>query len=370
MIYYLNSIFALCILTYSYSLWDAQELLYWHLRKIYTQSFTYQFVINIWNSGIITYWILKSTLDYQRELDKIRPELKASTIIQRMDNDSSFDIQVILAFIVSMQFLRFLLSLQVSRTFGPMIKILGNMFMDVVTFLILFSTILLIFIAIGQLLFENLNQFTSPIDTINTLLTICVGGFAYNMFDTLDDNLKYAGYVYLTVFIFFAAIVLINFLIAILTNTYEILNQVNYGLYLRKVLQLRQVYDYNRIYSSIVYAIPPLNFLFLFTAPFTIYIGTRKFNRIILILEYIPILIISILLFTLISLILSPIAFLLILLSLIKSLFAFPVVSLLDIILRVLSLIQFGLVEPFYLKFNYQECFKQFLVFCTVDFYI
>lgn len=304
---------------------------------MHIQIFDYKFIINLANSGVVSYWFLKNYSYYERDFSGVRDELKAATIIERMEDDSSFDIQVILAILASIQFVRLLISLEVSRTFGPMIKILGTMFMDVVVFLLLFVTIFLIFLAIGQLLFEQLNEFTSPVDTAKTLYTILFGGFSYTIFNTLDNDLRIAGYVYLTVFIFFAAIVLLNFLIAILSNTYAMLNDINNGLYLRKVLQLRQIYDYDRQYSSVLFATPPLNFLSLIVFPLTIYMKSRKFNRIILIIQYVPICVLSVILFSLISLLLSPVSYLLVILQSIKLIFRRPLLSVKDLGFRILN---------------------------------
>ena len=124
--FYLHFLLSLCVLTYSYSVRDFQEILYCHLRKIHVQIFNYQLLINIINSGIVTYWFIKNFTIYEKDFNGIREELKSATVIERMNEDNSFDIQVILTLLVSIQFLRLLISLEVSRTFGPMIKNIRN----------------------------------------------------------------------------------------------------------------------------------------------------------------------------------------------------------------------------------------------------
>ena len=54
---------------------------------------------------------------------------------------------------------------------------------------------------------------------------------------------------------------LLNFLIAILSTTYSMLNDVKNGLYMRKVIQYRQRYNYDSSYSAIVFAPVPLNII-------------------------------------------------------------------------------------------------------------
>jgi len=75
---------------------------------------------------------------------------------------------------------------------------------------------------------------------------------------------------------------LLNFLIAILSTTYSSLNMVKNGLYMRKVIQYRQRYNYDRYYSSIVYAPPPLNLISMFFLPF-LALRKSKYNEILLI---------------------------------------------------------------------------------------
>jgi Polycystin cation channel len=187
-----------------------------------------------------------------------------------MNEDTSFDILVILAILISIQFARLLFSLQVNRNIGPMVKILGSMFIDVSIFLVLFVTIFLIFLAIGQLLFEELAEFTSPTDAAITLFSASLGNFDYSIFNVFATSKMYAGYVYLTIYLLYTSIMLLNFLIAILSNTYARNNFVKNGLYLRNVLHLRQRYDYDRLYSSITYSAPPLNIITFILTPLII----------------------------------------------------------------------------------------------------
>ena len=118
---------------------------------------------------------------------------------------------------------------------------------------------------------------------------------------------------FIIAFLIFTMIMLLNFLIAILLNIYSVLNDVKNGLYLRKVLYLRQRYNYDRYYSAILYATPPLNLVAFFLMPVVIYCKSRKLNRILLICQYSLIGLFSIVLFFIVSLIMMPFAYFLVL---------------------------------------------------------
>ena len=121
-----------------------------------------------------------------------------------------------------------------------MVKILASMLVNVAVFMLLFAALFLIFNAIGQIVFQELNAFSSPLQTAITLFSACLGNFDYTIFDKITVVSPYIGYIFMTIFLIFTMIMLLNFLIAILSNVYANLNDVQIGLYLRKVLFLRQ----------------------------------------------------------------------------------------------------------------------------------
>ena len=108
--------------------------------------------------------------NYSNNISDVRDELRASTIIQRMDDDDSFNLKVTLAILLAIHYTRLVVSLQVSRTFGPMVKILKSLIIDIFVFLILFAVMFAIFAGAGQVLFYELSGSYSDIgEAIRTL---------------------------------------------------------------------------------------------------------------------------------------------------------------------------------------------------------
>ena len=252
---------------------------------------------------------------------------------------------------MGIQLTRLVFSLQVTKTFGPMIKILGSMLVSVAIFMLLFTVLFLIFAVIGLQLFLDLDAFITPTMTWITLFSACLGNFDYRIFDSATIVAPYIGYIYMTFFLMFVMIMLLNFLIAILSSIYARLNDVQIALYLRKVLYLRQKYDYDERYSWMISAIPPLNLLAFILLPLIIFKKSKTLNYFILLLEYIPVMLTAIVIFAIWSLLMLPIAFGLLLFYKCSNLFNKPIFGTKDMLLRIADLIIFVLLGIFIISF-------------------
>ena len=292
--FYYNGIFFLSKLTLSFLLRDIQELIYTKIRFIFVQFFSIENILDIFNAFVVTYWIYKHYIVYSIDVSSTREEFQAWKLNTLMSDDKQFDINFVLATLMGLLFTKLILSLQVSKTFGPMVKILGSMLLDVVIFMLLFAIIFLIFASIGLQIFQDLDKFLNPTQTLITLFSACLGNFDYAIFDIATKVPPMVGYIYMTLFLILTMIMLLNFLVAVLSNTYRILTDVQIGLYLRKVLYLRQRISYDEKYSWIVSAVPPLNILFFPIIPLVLYFKSKAFNNFILIVQYIPVWLIAI----------------------------------------------------------------------------
>ena len=348
---YLDTLIIFGILSYTYFLKDIQELIYANIRNVHITTFTFQMLINIACFIIVTFWVIMHFAEFKNNLSGLSDSEKATKLIERMEASKIFGLNYILAILVSIQFMRLVSTLQVSRTFGPMVKTLGSMLVDGAIFLLLYVFIFIIFASAGQLLFNELSEFENIVESSKTLFGASLGNFEYVWFDNMSEVSPYTGYIFLTIFLLFTMILLLNFLIAILSNTYANLNDLKNALYLRKVLFLRQRYDYHRLYSAILFGIPPLNVFSLFCTPFIIHYKSRKFNRIILICQYILIGVVSIVLFAIGSLLIQPIAYLLLIFQKLRHVPIRPFITKYDIFLRILDVFAFIFAGPFLLLF-------------------
>jgi hypothetical protein len=348
---YQTIVIVLHVLTIGYLLQDLMDMVYIHLRGIFVNTFNLLLLLNTVSTVLFLVWLNRYTVIYMDGIDEFREELRASVVIQRQADSNIFNIKIYSAIPVAIQFLRLILALQVNRTFGPMIKIISSMISDIIIFLILFVFILFIFISSGLMLFAELDEYKDIGTASRTLFASSIGEFAYETYDTLVDVDKHVGYIFVTLYLIVSNIMLLNFLIAILSSTYSKLNQVKNGLYMRRVIQLRQRYNYNTYYSSIVFAPPPFNMLVMFALPFIVFMRNKTFNGVVMVFEYVIIGIVSVVIFLTCSLVMAPFTYLLLLIAKLRHIPKSPIVSKTDVVLRVLDFFVFIFIGLFFILF-------------------
>ena len=284
---YLIVLVFLYILTFGYLLQDIQEMVYLHLNKVLVNTFDPFIMINLCSSITVIVWLFKQFGDYNSDMGQFREEIRASESIKRMEDDGAFNIRVTLALLIALHYIRLVLAMQVSRIFGPMVKIMQSLMVNILIFLFLYAAIFFIFAGVGQMLFQEIDEFKDMIETCKTLFASSFGNFEYVSYDPLKDVDPYVGYIYITVFLVVVGILLLNFLIAILSSTYSGLNKVKNGLYMRRIIQMRQRYQYDKYYSSIVFAPTPFNLLLLPVLPFVVFLKSKRLNNVVMVCEYI-----------------------------------------------------------------------------------
>jgi hypothetical protein len=340
---YITILLIVHTLSIAYLFQNFQELIYSRLRGVYTRFINLSLILNATSTVIVFYWLYKYLFEYTTNLSGVENERKVKTIIDRQSTDSEFDLELAVAVLTSIQYARMIFALQMSRIFGPMVKILGNMLIDLMTFIFMYLLVFLIFTCASQLLFSKVDGYSDLVSWAITLFSASLGDFDYGVFETagLSTKNKYMGEIFLTVYLIISTITLLNFLIAILSNTYDFLQNHKNALYLREVVLLRQKYRYEAKLSSIVSAFVPLNIFALIMDPFLIMCKSKKLNKICLLFEYIAIALISVALQIIISLIILPFSYIIVWVNKIKFWFRKPFFGKYDILLRILDMIMF-----------------------------
>jgi len=232
-----------------------------------------------------------------------------------------------------------------------MIKIFGTMLMDIIVFIFLYIVLFMIFAGPGQLLFAEISYYRNLGESIKTLIAVSTGQLDYTFYDPLKDVDPWVGYIFSIVFMILTNVMLFNFLIAILSTTYSQLIEVKNGLYLRRVIVLRQYYNYDKYYSSIVFIPPPFNIFSMLTMFIVCLCRSPKLNMLINVTWYTVIGICAILGFIVCSLLLWPFSYLVIMIAKFKHIPAPPISKKIDVLLRVLDLIAFMFVGLFLIFF-------------------
>lgn len=263
-----------CILLL-YFLKSVFEIVFTKLRGKVAEIFTVERLLNFFSSAVILYLVLKWYCVHDK-VESDSPLFEKLLKMQSAMNDPIIKAVVGLGIVVGAQWCRVFFILRLNRTFGPLLEILITMLKKLIIFAVIFCLILIIFLFIGTITFFETQEFSAYDSAAIYLFSASLGGFDYSIFDSENVAVeKYYGYVFLTLYLVFTNVVLLNFLIAILTDIYAVLQQNRSSLYARQIIRVKQYLDDDEYYSCLVAAIVPFNILILPFAPFVISCKSR-----------------------------------------------------------------------------------------------
>jgi hypothetical protein len=277
-------------------------------KRVHLMSF--DFAVNlvalitfiVWNIRHFSSWI-------QYDDSKLKnPDFTTVIIFENISSDPSVNIYIILAILIAFQWSRSIYAFQVTRFFGPLIKILFSMFEDLAKFMVIFLICFFIFCCAAQVLFRESPNYTDLQTTMRTMFAAGLGAYEYSDFDDLEEISPTIGYIFMTVFLFVILITLLNFIIAILSDTYSALSQKSQSLYLREVILLRQRLSHTKTLSCLVSSFVPLNALVIPLFPFLVILKSERLNTVILFIMYIPVALFAVATFITFLVILYPFA--------------------------------------------------------------
>ena len=156
---------------------------------------------------------------------------------------------------------------------GPLVSIVFKMIRDFIWFTVLYVLLITMFALIGLINFNtDLQQYRSLFEAFMTVLDISVGNYDFNDFLTLKLKAFTArlGTLYTMLILVVFQILMLNLIIAVLSNTYHRFNTKARGLYLSKILEERNSTFYDLHYGSFLIALVPMNFLMIPLIPFAL----------------------------------------------------------------------------------------------------
>jgi hypothetical protein len=291
---YVNMVYIHLILS-AYLVQNIFQYIFARLRHKSTYILTSEIILNSICAAVALHIFITYNSYYKYiEVSEDNGKFVSLEIIDRMNEDEYFRVQVLFAFLSSAQWVRVFFIIRSSKFLGPMIHILLNVFTQVGKFLIgIYLVIFLMFLSLGKIMFLELNEFNSTTSTITTLFSASLGEFDFAIFRanlTLEDTF---GYVYFILFLAMSNIVALNFAIAILTHRFDELDKINTGLYLKQIIMIRQVLEKHNSYSGIVSAFVPFNWINIAFSSIILLKKDSRFNTIVLHIFYLPVLLIG-----------------------------------------------------------------------------
>jgi len=143
------------------------------------------------------------------------------------------------------------------------------MISDLVRFLGLYCIIFWIFLSAFVQLFAMHDNFSGLWSGAIALFEISLGEFDIGPYKQTDWYIhEEVGVIAMVLFIGVSVVVLLNFVIAILSNTYEQISQKSDAVYLKQLIVIKQQIEHEDTLSAMVSSFPPFNLLTIPLIPF------------------------------------------------------------------------------------------------------
>ena len=183
--------------------------------------------------------------DNQQEIKVMR------NIIYHIEDDS-FHTDYLLAAITALFWFRCIMLLRLSETFGPLIEMIYAMVVLFVQFMTLFMLELITFSCIAALTITDHPKFSNLWQALRTYLEASLGHFDLHQYDDYIGFKRWFGMFLHILVLFVNMILIINLLIAIMSDTYARMSDLRIGLYWSTVIKEMPKYTYHRTYGILV----------------------------------------------------------------------------------------------------------------------
>jgi hypothetical protein len=193
-----------------------------------------------------------------------------------------------------------------------MIKIVQKMFSDFGNFFILYVILVIMFAIIGNVNFvQVMREYEGMFESCLTVLDASIGNYKFAQFDNLKSELQTFGDLFTAGIVITFNILILNLIIAILSNTYNQFDTKSTGLYLSKILNARDDMTADENYGAFLLTMSPLNVVTLPFVPFALFKKPDvKLNSFITLLQYMIFIFAILIGFLVGNIILTPFAFL------------------------------------------------------------
>lgn len=144
------------------------------------------------------------------------------------------------------------------------------------------------------------------------MLDASIGNYSFGLYKAIvnNDQLVVLGDLYTIAIVVCFNILILNLIIAILSNTYNMFDTKSTGLYLSKILNSRDEMTFDENYGAFLLTMTPLNLVVLPFVPYALFNKpTREMNNTITILQYSFLIVVIYLMFLVGSILMTPFAF-------------------------------------------------------------
>lgn len=294
----------------AYSFRNICQIIYAKLRKRTWESIYGEFALSICHLFITIVVLYRYLTDHRYRTNEDPRYNDLEVIYTAYYRESFLDMTLVLGLYIAIQWARVVLIFRVNSFIGPLLNIIYSMLKEILKFIAIYLLMVLVFASSGRLFFITIDEFSTDSQSWLTLFSASIGSFSFEMFDSPKMVLSPSyGYYFLMAYLVITNVVLLNFIIAILSNTYSKLKDLSKALYYNEVLKVRNIFEYDKHYSSMVSLFIPLNIILLPVIPFVIIMKSKKLNTFLLHIAFLPVMFIGTLIFIVTSIVLYPISY-------------------------------------------------------------
>lgn len=194
-----------------------------------------------------------------------------------------------------------------------MIRVIGAMIKDLLTFLALFFIILIAFSYVGILAFGSIKEYESLSPAFILMFTSALGDWNFTIYEEIPEEKRFTAIMFHLIVICITMLILLNLVIAIFSDTYARLTEVRLGLFSQGIIEAMPMYKNDKYYGALISATPPFNVLIFLLTPLFLVIkdktALKYINSFLLRLCYLPVVLILTVIFVVANLILLPFAY-------------------------------------------------------------
>ena len=276
-------------------------------------DFTIFVLVAIWYESYTIY--SSKELDFPLfgpEEDSIFEVRLMRSIIYDIENDI-FHMDFLLAAITALLWFRCILLLKLSEQFGPLLAMIYAMLLIFTRFIVLYVIELVTFSCISALTMSENPNFSNLFNAFRTYLSASLGEFDLHQYDEYPGFKGNFGLFMHILVLFVNMILIINLLIAFMSDTYARMASVRIGLYWSSVIKEMPKFAYDKHYGVLVMFPFLFSYIGFLVLPCFVLIKDKKklaaVNELAFKIFYFPISLVVLSVFMAVNLILLPIAY-------------------------------------------------------------
>ena len=245
----------------------------------------FAFFIDLLQTVGAIYLIIRYNTDYNIDRTLSRSEEKYYKIFLSTEGEG-IQPKVIFFLLIVVLVYRMFYQMAFFEIFGALVQTVIKMFISCAKFLVLTFIFVVSFSTLGHNLFNDIEEFSTIFRSFNTMYQSIFGGFDFTIYSNSSITPEYYGRLFMWVYLLGLAVLIMNFLIAILTDTYSYYTGVANALHIREMIKLRAIFGEDKHYQCLAKPLNFVNFYMIIFAPLVVMFKSRKLNSFLLYLEF------------------------------------------------------------------------------------